>query len=158
MRKLWKTFLFSSGYPYSDFKILKGDSERSDLLSTTFLSTEGLRIYSEGGSVTRFQKTEIVAKFPLAHKNLHVCWRSDDNCGTCFKCRRTMITLYLLDKLDFFREAFPVEYFYKNTSGYWKWLIEKVTEKEIFALDIVKHSQKTRHAKRIEKLVAGIKA
>ena len=64
-------------------------------------STAAVQFRYDGSSHTRVQKLECVAKHPEALAALHVCWqsRSDQNCGTCEKCIRTMVILELLGKL-----------------------------------------------------------
>jgi len=56
----------------------------------------------DGAAFTREQKLTLLAKSPMALRTLRVCWRSgtDENCGACNKCYRTMVQLELLGALD----------------------------------------------------------
>jgi hypothetical protein len=60
-------------------------------------STSGTRIIHDGAAFTRFEKIKCVAASDAALSALRVCWRlqSDENCGGCEKCLRTMIALEL---------------------------------------------------------------
>lgn len=61
-----------------------------------------------------------------------------NNCGRCLKCRRTMLQLWMIGKLDNFKDRFPVDYFYKHLKEYLRWmkrnknktLLEKETYEE----------------------------
>jgi hypothetical protein len=64
-------------------------------LTDPLLSTAATRVLHEGASATRFQKVEYLAGLEGPLDALHVCWKqeSDENCGRCEKCLRTMIML-----------------------------------------------------------------
>jgi hypothetical protein len=66
------------------------------------LSTSGTEVLHDGATYDRFEKVEYIARFEIALKNLHVCYRqtSDVNCGACEKCLRTMSMLEVLGKLE----------------------------------------------------------
>ncbi|MDO8348506.1 MAG: hypothetical protein Q7S85_11510 [Rugosibacter sp.] len=70
-------------------------------------STTGLGIVHDGASFSRDQKTDLVAKFPPAHKSLHVCFaEGGSNCSQCDKCYRTMMTFDALGHRDTMKDAF----------------------------------------------------
>jgi hypothetical protein len=62
-----------------------------------YYSSSVMRIIHDGAAFSRFQKTELVATSTPALSAIRVCWRSqsDENCGKCEKCIRTMIALEL---------------------------------------------------------------
>lgn len=126
LQKMWKTYYLASvGLDYSKFSIINNDTEDSahyDLLTLQCFSTSGLRIYSEGGEKTRLEKTKDIADMEIARRYLHVCVRKTFNCGTCTKCRRTLLTLDLLDKLDDFSAVFDIKYYKENKKEYYEWL------------------------------------
>lgn len=73
-------------------------------------SSSVMRIVHDGAAFTRFEKVELVATSEAALSALRVCWRqqSDENCGQCEKCLRTMIALELceaLEKAETFKHA-----------------------------------------------------
>lgn len=78
------------------------------------MSTETTEIIHHGASYTRVEKTLALGAWPVAHKNLRVCFFPDytsvtPNCSRCAKCWRTMIPLYAAGKLDEFATfRFPV--------------------------------------------------
>ena len=63
--------------------------------------------------VTRYEKTERIADNHLAQKYLDVCF-CFNNCGKCSKCRRTLLTLDLLGKVQEFGQIFDVDAFEKD--------------------------------------------
>jgi hypothetical protein len=74
----------------------------SHVVTDPLLSTGHTKIVHDGAAFSRLQKTELVARSPVAMRSLRVCWRSgsDENCSACEKCYRTMLTLELLGTLD----------------------------------------------------------
>lgn len=64
-------------------------------------STRATTFLHDGANATRVEKTRFVLDSPIARAELRVCWRSesDENCGECAKCYRTMTILELLDGL-----------------------------------------------------------
>ena len=94
------------------------DSAYTDLLLLNSFSNNNLRIYSEGGAITRIDKTKNIVDYEIAQKNLHVCLTNTNNCGKCLKCVRTMNTLYALGKLEKFSKVFDVEYYKKHKDFY----------------------------------------
>jgi hypothetical protein len=65
------------------------------------MSSKQTRFFHYGAGFSRYQKTEFISQFKLALEHLHVCWMdaSDENCGQCEKCYRTLITLDALGRL-----------------------------------------------------------
>jgi hypothetical protein len=59
-------------------------------------SNGATEIIHDDTSVTRFEKTSVIAEHPDFLENLRVCWElPNDNCGACPKCVRTMTALRL---------------------------------------------------------------
>lgn len=75
-------------------------------------SSNDLRIHHAGTTLSRFERTKLVAASQLALKHLRVCNKSQDyqpgmlNCGQCEKCLRTMLALSAIGMLDKC-QAFP---------------------------------------------------
>ena len=126
LQKLWKVYyLASSGEDYSNFSVYKSEKKDCalyDLLSLQCFSTSGLKIWSEGGAKTRLEKTKEIVSYMPAQKHLHVCLNKPYNCGICSKCRRTLVTLDLLDSLDLFDGTFDIAYYRANKKEYYAWL------------------------------------
>ena len=127
LQKLWSVYFYaSSGYDFSHFKLKNNDDDAADyyeLLSLNVFSSRQLKIFSEGGAKTRFEKTRQLVDFALAQKYLHVC-TSDlgPNCNTCGKCRRTLVTLDALGALEKFRAVFDIDYYKSHRRSYLRWL------------------------------------
>jgi hypothetical protein len=64
-------------------------------------STHRTQVVVDAAGESRERKVERVAESELALNHLRVCWRSgtDQNCGACHKCYRTMIALELCGRL-----------------------------------------------------------
>lgn len=130
LQKLFGKYYWSSGHTFSQFKLTIDDIAYFDLLSVQCLSNENTTFYSVGSEITRIEKTEYISDFAITYKFLNVCWSYLYNCGKCDKCRRTMLGLYALGKLNYYREVFDVGYFYQNKDEYlghmlFMWITEK---------------------------------
>lgn len=73
-------------------------------------SSEAIMFEHDGAEADRFEKIERqIAKSPIALKHLRVCYMNKNgayNCGNCEKCYRTMVSLYIVGKLNE-SETFP---------------------------------------------------
>ena len=101
-RQLWQ-FLGAGGRPDA--------IERVNMLILPWLSTESLDLVDDGNMLDRSQKTALVAGYEPATRYLNVCYGHDTldtNCSVCGKCRRTLLTLEILGKLDAFDKVFDV--------------------------------------------------
>ena len=56
---------------------------------------------------------------------MHVCLSKPYNCGICSKCRRTLVTLDLIDKLDNFSQVFDINYYKEHKHDYYYWLLQR---------------------------------
>ena len=159
LQKMWKVYYYaSSGYDYSKFKIVNNDLRACghyDLLSLQCFSTAGLRIYSEGGEKNRIDKIADIINFKPARKHLHVCTAKPYNCGTCTKCRRTLVALDLLECLDDFTEVFNVEEYRRNKKKYYSWLCAHHYLRDVMN-EPVYQGLKKRHAFGVTEQLYGI--
>lgn len=117
-QKLFSVYYFASGTSFSDFKFSEKDSADYDLLSVQCLSTENLQFYSDGGNLNRLDKVNYISKYQITYSRLNVCAREDINCSKCEKCKRTMMALYVLGKLDLYADVFNISYFSNNKTKY----------------------------------------
>lgn len=125
--KLFGVFYYSSsGEDLTSFSVIsdeKSDCAHYDLLTCSCLSTRKLRLYSDGASVRRFEKTRSICSTSLAQNHLHVCVAdSGENCGLCMKCRRTLLTLDALDALDSFGKVFDIAEYRRHRTGHLAYL------------------------------------
>lgn len=129
LQKLFsKYFYASSGWDLGHFDVCDTktlDSAEYELLIFNVLNTSTLKIYSEGSEKTRLEKTIDIADYDIARKNLHVCIKDGVNCGTCLKCRRTILALDSINKLNNFKDVFDVEYYKNNKEEYKAWLLKE---------------------------------
>jgi len=104
LERRYRRLMIAATFAYSQLKPL-GSHPMTDPL----LSTGRTRVLHEGASATRFQKVEYLAGLETPLDSLHVCWKeeSDQNCGRCEKCLRTMIMLEVAGALSR-AKTFPV--------------------------------------------------
>lgn len=126
LRKLWNRYYYASaGTGVEGHLSLKEneihDPAYYDLIALPAFSISQLRICNESALVTRIEKTQYLADYPLAHKYLNVCLRQGEgNCGHCSKCTRTLWALDALGKLDAFSEVLPVSEYKAKRQTYLK--------------------------------------
>lgn len=139
LAKLWGFYYYaSSGYDYTHFNLI--DSEKQapghyELLSLSCFSSRDLKIYSEGGERSRFEKTRIITNYPPSTSYLNVCLSQMSNCGNCAKCRRTLVALDAIKKIDDFSDVFDVEYYKSHKSEYMSWLCRQKMMQDPFVAE-----------------------
>ena len=141
MQKLWKIYYYgSSGLDYSKFSIIDNDKHACshyELLSLDCYSSSGLKIYSEGGAMTRFDKIERIYKNPLVKKYTHTCTVKMHNCNQCPKCKGLLLALYALtDDLKDYKMILDIDYFYEHKHDYFKWIYEE----HLYGLGMYEHT------------------
>ena len=68
-----------------------------------YWSSEKLQIITAGADIHRYDKVRKIAREPLAHAHLRVCWENrapSGNCSRCEKCVRTRLLLAECGELD----------------------------------------------------------
>jgi hypothetical protein len=118
MQKLFKTFYLSSGHSVLHFKVNPSDSGQYDAYLLNMLSTDETDFLSTGETYSRLEKTEIVSTFLPSYRYLNVCTSTVKNCSRCGKCKRTMVTLDVLGKLDLYSGVFDLRDYQKHRSQY----------------------------------------
>ena len=71
--------------------------------------SEALRIIHHGCEASRIEKIRAIADWDLAQAHLRVCFKKIEtslNCGSCPKCQKVMLSLWVEGKLDAF-SCFP---------------------------------------------------
>ena len=129
LEKLWGKYYYGSvGLDYTHFHIKDNDispASHYDLLSLDCFSYNGLKIYSDGGGINRFDKLKRIYQTDLYKKYVHVCTTREYNCGKCPKCRRELLSLYLLNvNLDDYKNVFDVKYFKDHLEEYFQWIYD----------------------------------
>lgn len=114
LQKLFSIYYYASGYTYQEFSLKDHEQYgcvHYEWLMMEALSSPSLKIYSEGGNVSRLEKTAKVVDYEPSYKYLNVCRGEAHNCCRCEKCVRTMLAIEALGKLNLYREVFDVDYF-----------------------------------------------
>jgi hypothetical protein len=119
LQKLFSKYLFASGFEFSDFKIDYKDTAPYDVLSLSCLTNENLEFVLSGAEASRIEKLAFISDYHIVNSKLNVCTAEVHNCGKCDKCRRTILGLYSLNKLDAYRDSFDVDYFKKHKHQYY---------------------------------------
>lgn len=112
MQKLFGRYYYSSAHNLGRFALsLDGDTAEYEKWLLPLLGTGNTEFYSANRAWTRFEKTEIVSKFPASYDFLTVCLVDVNNCGRCDKCRKTLMTINVLgdEVLQRFAASFDLE-------------------------------------------------
>jgi hypothetical protein len=83
--------LIPNDVPYSRMHIVWA----SHPLNNPFLSSRHFQVVDDGPESTRFEKIQLLARWPEAIRHLHVCLRNPGhhaNCCRCEKCIRTILS------------------------------------------------------------------
>ncbi|SEL57179.1 hypothetical protein SAMN02910353_02917 [Ruminococcus sp. YRD2003] len=131
MQKLFSKYYFASSYEFAEFKFKETDTSFYDILNLPCLSTPNLKFYLSGAEVSRNEKLQFISKYPITYNKLNVCVAQAHNCSKCDKCRRTMIALYGLKKLDLYKNVFDVDYFNKHKHEYFRIMMALRSWKEV---------------------------
>jgi len=126
LRKLFRMYYYSTAYDISRFTLV-GTSKRATDTHLLFLvyvfTTPGLTFHISGANVSREEKLKEIADWDVVQKHLQVCLTSTKNCGESTKCKRTLLQLDYIGKLDEFYESFDIDHYKKNRVWYFKELL-----------------------------------
>lgn len=120
-QKLIRRFYYASTFKYEDCFIGETfDISCCDPMAVHLLSTETTECISSGCQYSRVEKTVRVAEIQLSHKYLDVCVNTSggENCSTCWKCARTLVTLEIIGELDKYKEVFDLEKYWRSRNRY----------------------------------------
>lgn len=119
LQNFFGKYYYSDTYDLDHFQMnIRRDTAYYVKWLLPLLSSDNLQSYSVGMGAGRFEKTRLVCQHPSSYSTLHVCLQSEDNCGHCMKCIRTMVALDILGMLDKYRESFDVDYYNEHRSEY----------------------------------------
>ena len=121
LQKLFSVYYLASGFSYEKFGFSVNSPAKYEILILPLLSNQNLRFQEVGGETTRQGKVVYIADFPVPKEHLTVCIGESQNCTHCRKCKRTMLNLYLIDKLRDYDQVFDVEWFYKHRKKVIRW-------------------------------------
>ena len=111
-------------------------SEFADPYAIPLMESRGLKLVSDGCQYTRSEKTELITDWEIAQKFLYVCSgkKSVINCCECTKCRRTLLPLDAMGKLDKFSAVFDIDKYRKHEKDF-KYRLVLANGREVFATD-----------------------
>lgn len=131
LQKLFKNYYYSSGTRFDHFAFNNKEIADLDMLIIPNLSTESTSFFVSALKYSRIERTKLISEFSQTFDHLDVCThpyrerRDEINCSECYKCQRTMLTLEILGKLDFYEKVFDIDKFRKNKKKYIGWLLSK---------------------------------
>lgn len=111
-------------------------SEYAEPYAIPLMESNNLKLISDGCQYTRSEKTELISDWEIARKYLYVCSakKTVANCGNCVKCRRTLLPLDAMGKLEAFSDVFDIEKYRKQAKSF-KCNMVLANGKEVFATD-----------------------
>jgi hypothetical protein len=139
LQKLFASYYYASAYTAPSFLEHTDDPAYFEILLLPLLSTRNTRFYSAETTVGRFDKTRLVADYPLSRNFLNVCNVQNINCGKCNKCLRTLLALDALGKLDDFTAVFDIPSYRANRSRHLAYHFERYLEGEHSHLELHPH-------------------
>jgi hypothetical protein len=138
-------FMYASAYQYADVFVGPTDSiAYTDTLSLPLLSSELVDAVSVGSEYSRVEKTLRASTVPESYEALDVCVAANHtgpvmNCSRCWKCLRTMLTLDIAGKLDFYSSCFDLDVYEKHKANF---MAETLISKKPLAREIVEFAKK----------------
>jgi len=112
-------YYYASAYNLDKFSIdVNADMAYYEKWLIPYLESENIKFFSANKALQRFDKTEYLTQFPDTYDFLHVCVKSEKNCGTCIKCLRTIVALDLLGALPKYKNVFDLEAYYAKRKKY----------------------------------------
>ena len=136
-KKLWQTYLYSSGYA-SDDQTTKGfrhlDCAHYDIILSKVLTVPDFRMVSAGAEASRFEKTVAISDYEVAQKYLRPCFNIYQlkknrmlmkNCGKsiCNKCLRLLVSADVSNTLEKFKNIVDIEKYKKHRKRYFKVIV-----------------------------------
>ncbi len=117
-------FLYASAYQYKDMEIGENsDSAYMDTMLLSLVESDKLTTLGVGSKYTRVQKTELISTYSQTYSSLDVCVSTKNNsrfnnCGSCWKCMRTLLTLDIFGKINLYDKSFDLDKYYSKKHKY----------------------------------------
>ena len=133
LQKLFSKYYYSSGYEFDEMRIDEKDTAYYDILTVQCLSTENTIFYSTGIETNRIGKIKEIVKYKPSYDWLNVCPKNE---LTIEKCKRTILALDAIEKLDLYKNVFDTSYFYKHKNKFLRYMLRRAREKNVYYLEI----------------------
>lgn len=114
-------FMYASAFDFRNIYINKTEAiAKTDPVILPMLSTDSLDIMSVGSEYKRVEKVLRVKEIPDSYESLDVCVNGKDaeNCSTCWKCMRTLLTLEIADYIDRYYKVFDLDRYHVKRSNF----------------------------------------
>ena len=136
-KKLWQTYLYSSGYALDD-QTTKGfrhlDCAHYDIILSKVLTVPDFRMVSAGAEASRYEKTVAISDYEVAQKYLRPCFNIYQlkknrmlmkNCGKpiCNKCLRLLVSADVSDNLEKFKNVVDIEKYKRHRKRYFRVIV-----------------------------------
>ncbi len=131
LQKLFSKYYFSSGYEFKETKMSE-ETTYADMLIVQCVSTENTIFYSSGIEVNRIEKVKEITKYKPTYNWLNVCPNNDVSME---KCKRTMLELDAIGKLDLYKNVFDIDYFYKHKDKFLTFMLRRAREKNVYYIE-----------------------
>lgn len=116
------SYYYSSTYQYKSLMMGEvTDIAYIDPIILSLIGNNRIDFYSTGSEFSRVEKTENITNLPVTFDYLEVCPKNPDkqvNCGHCYKCLRTLITLDLLGKVELYDKSFDIPSYFRYRKGH----------------------------------------
>lgn len=122
-----KRYYMSSSYSYGEqlrFHEQAHDFDMAEFcegLIVPLVQTESFELVLDGAQYRRSQKVENIVDWEIARRYLNVCVNSNregENCSVCPKCKRTLLALEALGRLEAYSGLFDIEKYRKIAPRY----------------------------------------
>ncbi|MCJ2020527.1 hypothetical protein MKK84_24375 [Methylobacterium sp. E-065] len=146
LRKLFRIYFYSTARDFGQFSLNQNstnDTAKIELLLLQSFSCSDFQVITGGVKSERIEKTRAVCELEVAQKFLNVCLypARETNCGKCAKCKRTLVTIDMMGKLDNFKAVFDIEQYLNNRLENFVYLTQQ--KDDVMLSEVYKHFCRT---------------
>lgn len=119
---VFRIYHYSSTYPYKELNHGQDDMSFIEAVLLPLLSTARTEFHCAGASLSRLEKTALIATMPETFDQLDLCVANPKkrervgktNCSACWKCRRALIHFEILGTVENYGAVFDLDRYFKN--------------------------------------------
>lgn len=146
LQRFFSKFFFSAGFNLNEFHCgTIWDSGTYDPVTLPLLSTENTRFYRANQNWNRIKKIQLLSEFPPSYDHLTVCMTHSKNCGTCEKCRPTLLAMDVLGVLERYANSFDIETYRREHRELWFKQLWEEFKKATFIREVLEYALETDH-------------